>query len=447
MEGQLLIPITSLRHLIILGLWGLILLVGLFSVRMASGREYIEVHAPLAKKYTIAVPQPKFLGGGKTAAALGPELMGQANYSLKLSGIFTVLDPGAFDSRVRGGLTPGPGRLQYFAQLGCHLVIVSGFQTEGKKLRLEMRLYDPGSGQMLLGKRYQGPTATARQMVTRFIDEVIFYLTGQRGLPRGRIAFINSTGEIKELYVLNLDYGRTRQLTRLGTITLSPAWSPDGRKIVFCSYRGGFPALYTISLASQAVRRLRPHGTLNITPAWGPQGLMAATLNRDGDQELYLLNRRGKIARRLTASPGIDLSPCFSPDGRQVAFVSNRQGNPQIYLISSQGGPARRLTFSGSYNVSPAWSPDGDRIAYASRQGGRFQIFTISLKDGKVKQLTHQGSNESPTWSPEGRFIAYSSTRGGQRAIYLINLTNDSVVRLTHLKGKQSQPAWSPGAR
>lgn len=423
-------------------LLSLCLLLGLFSAG-AGAREYIDIRAPLGKKYTIAVPEPRFLGGDPAVAGLGPELMAHANRSLNLSGLFEVLEPGAFDSKPPPGLAPGPASLFSFAQRGCQLVIIGGFQSEGKQLLMEMRLYDPGTGQMLLGKRYRGSKATARRMVTQFIDEVIFLLTGERGLPRGRIAFINGSGDRKELFMLDLDNGTSRQLTRFGTLTLSPVWSPDGQEIVFCSYRAGFPALYTIRLATGAVRRLRPHGTLNITPDWGPRGLIAATLNRDGDQEIYLLNPQGEIKERLTHSPGIDLSPSFSPDGRQVAFVSNRQGNPQIYVMPIQGGAARRLTFSGSYNVSPAWSPQGDLIAYAGRQGGHFQIFTISPQGGEVKQLTHEGSNEHPTWSPGGRFIACSSTRGGQTALYIINVAWGSITRVTRMPGQQTQPAWS----
>ncbi|MBW1917845.1 MAG: PD40 domain-containing protein [Deltaproteobacteria bacterium] len=436
---------SNYRLSLTIGLSGLVLLLLIIGVWTAAAREYIEIQAPLTKKYTIAVPQPQPLREVGGAAQLGTEIVSQADFCLKNSGLFTVLEQGSYDSQALKGLTPDPARLHYFTQLGCHLVIVSGFQTEGQQLRLELRLFDPGSGQMLLGKRYRGPTNTARRMATQFIEEVIFYLTGQRGgVPRGQIAFINENKNVKELYVINLDNLKSERLTRLRTISLSPAWAPDGQEIIFCSFRRGFPALYAVRVATKAVRRLQANGTLNITPAWGPGGLVAATLNKDGNQDIYLLNSRGVIKARLTKSPSIDLSPSFAPDSRQIAFVSNRGGNPQIYIMSTQGGQPRRLTFSGAYNVSPAWSPKGDQIAYASRQGGQFQIFTIPAQGGVAKQLTHEGSNENPSWSPNGQFIACSSNRGGQTAIYLINVARGTMTRLTHLPRQQTQPAWSP---
>jgi TolB protein len=296
---------------------------------------------------------------------------------------------------------------------------------------------------MLLGKRYRGGPNDGRRMMTQFVNEVITYLTGERGIPQGRIAFISGSTDNKELYLMDLG-GAAKPLTRLGTLTLTPSWSPDGQEIFFCSYRAGFPALYAVNPGSGSVRKLTSHGTLNVTPAAGPGGLLAATLNKDNDQEIYLLDRQGNIKQRLTQSPGIDISPTFSPDGQQLAFVSNRGGNPQIYAMPQGGGQPRRLTYSGSYNVSPSWSPKGDLIAYAGRTGGGFQIFVISPQGGSARQITQEGSNESPTWSPDGAFIACSSTRGGKAAIYVVNVKTGAATRVTNMAGAQTQPAWAP---
>jgi TolB protein len=407
---------------------------------LAQSREYVDVKAPITKKYVIAVPALQ--GPGDSGPELGTALSAQANQDLKISGHFTVLDPAAFDSSPIGP-SPSTARLSSLAALGSNLVIAGGWQQQGQQLTLDLKLIDPASGQMLLGKRYRGPTADGRPMITRFVNEVVTYLTGQAGIPQGRIAFISGTADKRELYVLDLG-GAARQITHLGTITLTPSWSSDGQEIYFCSYRGGFPALYAVSPGSGSVRQLTSHGTLNVTPAAGPGGLLAATLNKDNDQEIYLLDRQGNIKQRLTNSPGIDISPAFSPDGRQIAFASSRGGNPQIYLTSAAGGQARRLTYSGSYNVTPAWSPKGDLIAYAGRTGSGFQIFVISPQGGSPRQVTQEGSNESPTWSPDGSFLACSSNRSGKSAIYVVNVKTGAATRVTNMPGNQTQPAWGP---
>lgn len=403
-------------------------------------REYVDVKAPITKKYVIAVPALQ--GTGESSSELGTALAAQANQDLKISGHFTVLDPAAFDSSPIGP-SPSTAKLSSLAALGSNLVIAGGWQQQGQQLTLDLKLIDPASGQMLLGKRYKGGPNDGRLMMTKFVNEVVTYLTGQPGVPQGRIAFINGTTDRKELYVMDLG-GAARQVTRLGTITLTPSWSLDSQEIFFCSYRGGFPALYAVNPGSGSVRQLATHGTLNVTPAAGPGGMLAATLNKDNDQEIYLLDRQGNIKHRLTQSPGIDISPAFSPDGRQVAFASSRAGNPQIFITSVDGGQARRLTYSGSYNVTPAWSPKGDSIAYAGRTGSGFQIFVISPQGGGPRQLTQEGSNESPSWSPDGSYIACSSTRGGKSAIYVVNVKTGAATRVTNLPGNQTQPAWAP---
>jgi len=406
----------------------------------AQGREYIDVKAPLAQKYVIAVP--RLMSPGDAGPELGTALATQANQDLKMSGYFTVLDPAAFDASPIGP-SPGTASLHKLSALGCNLVIAGGWQKQDQQLTLDLKLFDPGSGQMILGKRYRGGPDDGRRMVTQFVNEVVLHLTGERGIPQGRLAFISGSTDKKDLFLLDLG-GTPRQLTRFGTLTLTPAWSADGQEIFFCSYRGGFPALYAVNPASGQVRKLTSHGTLNVTPAAGPGGLLAATLNKDGDQEIYLLDRQGAIKKRLTQTPGIDISPTFSPDGQNIAFVSNRAGSPQIFVMPVGGGQPRRLTFSGSYNVSPAWSPKGDLIAYAGRTGRGFQIFVISPQGGGARQVTQEGSNENPTWSPDGSFIACSSTRGGKTAIYVVNVKTGAATQVTNLAGSQTQPAWAP---
>jgi TolB protein len=418
----------------------ILILIVLVGGALAQSREYVDVKAPITKKYVIAVPTLQ--GPGECGPELGTALAAQANQDLKVSGHFTVLDPGAYDSSPIGP-SPSTAKLSNLTALGCNLIIAGGWQQQDQQLTLDLKLIDPGSGQMLLGKRYRGKPDDGRKMMTQFVNEVVTYLTGERGIPQGRIAFISGSTDKKDLYLMDLG-GAAKQLTRLGTITLTPNWSPDGQEIFICSYRGGFPALYAVNPGSGGVRKLTSHGTLNVTPAAGPGGLLAATLNKDNDQEIYLLDRQGNLKQRLTQSPGIDISPTFSPDGRQLAFVSNRGGNPQIYVMPVAGGQPRRLTYGGSYNVSPAWSPKGDLIAYAGRTGGGFQIFVISPQGGSARQVTQEGSNESPTWSPDGSFIACSSTRGGKAAIYVVNVKTGAATRVTNMAGTQTQPAWAP---
>lgn len=103
--------------------------------------------------------------------------------------------------------------------------------------------------------------------------------------------------------------------------------------------------------------------------------------------------------------------PTWSPDGKQIAFISNMSGRNNLWLVPSEGGFPTQLTVSDQRQTSPAWSPDGKWIAYQSDFDGDelWDIFLVSPKTGKVVNLTQtrEIAEMDPTWSPDGRYLAY----------------------------------------
>jgi dipeptidyl aminopeptidase/acylaminoacyl peptidase len=127
----------------------------------------------------------------------------------------------------------------------------------------------------------------------------------------------------------------------------------------------------------------------------------------------------------------------WSPDGKQIAFVSNISGRNNIWLVPAEGGWPTQLTISDQRQVSPAWSPDGNWIAYASDYDGNEQwdIFLVSPKTGDVLNLTttKEISEQSPVWSPDAKQIAYTSKpkTGSSFEIELIDVYSRRVKHLT----------------
>ena len=115
------------------------------------------------------------------------------------------------------------------------------------------------------------------------------------------------------------------------------------------------------------------------------------------DQEIYLLTGTGKIIKRLTSNRGIDVSPSWSPDGNQFAFVSDRSGSAQVYVQDVVSGKVRRLTYEGNKNTQPSWSPRGDKIAYTSEGNGGHNIFVIGLDGQDPVQLTYDSRDNRIT--------------------------------------------------
>ncbi|MES1207562.1 MAG: translocation protein TolB, partial [Pseudomonadota bacterium] len=220
-----------------------------------------------------------------------------------------------------------------------------------------------------------------------------------------------------------------------------------GAEIAFTSYLRNNPDLWIVSAGGGRARRVSKEPGLNTGAAWSRAGALALTMSYEGNSEIYRIDPTdGRIEARLTNNPAIDSSPCFSPDGSQLAFVSNRQGSPQIFVMSANGGGPKRVTFQGKYNQTPRWSPRADKpqIAFTGRdERGVFDLFLLDVRSGKVDRLTQgHGSNLDPTWSPDGRLLAYVSSRGG---LFVQNPETHHEVQVW--KGSASSPSWGPAPR
>ncbi len=317
-----------------------------------------------------------------------------------------------------------------------------------KKLTLEGQLFDSATNKTLEQKIYRGCPENLRLLVHALADDIVNSLSGEKGIARSRIAFTAATGNGKEIFFMEYDGSTLQQATTLKSLNLTPAWSNDGREIVFTSYQRGNPDLFVLDLIRGTMSYLIKDNGLHSAPAWSPDGKkIAFTSTKDGNAEIYVIDLISKALQRLTQHPAIDASPSWSPTGREIVFTSDRLGNPQLFVMDAEGTNLRRLPVEMSYNDSPAWSPRGDKIAFVSRAPGGFDIFVYDIITQSVTQLTNNArTNEDPTWSPDGYRLAFSSTRDGRSDIYSMMWDGSDVRRLT-FKGTCTSPAWSLNVR
>lgn len=430
------------------GLWKIIwvsLAVFLASAAGASAQyDYIDIRNPSLKKIPIAIPKFRV---SPQDSILSLQTSDQAAEYLDFTGYFKILDRGMFLMDPNQPETEKATlKFQNWTTIGAELLITGNIQAQGDLIDMELRLFDPFKGEMLIGKRYKGWKKDMPRMVRKFCSEIIFLLTGNWGVFDSRIAFVSTGTGHKEIFTCDFDGSRPQQITRFKSITISPAWGMNGKWIAYTSFAKGQPDLYIRDLSGNRGTILSKKG-LNTTPAWVPgQFKLAATLSFTGDQEIYLLTGDGKIINQLTENWGIDTSPTWSPDGRRMAFVSNRSGSPQIYLKDIGSGRAERLTFEGKYNTQPNWSPRGDKICYSTIEGGEINIHAMDVGTRQSARLTYgAGKNEAPVWSPDGSMIAFSSTREkGISRIYVMTAYGTDQRRLVLMDGQQSMPSWSP---
>lgn len=213
---------------------------------------------------------------------------------MEFTGYFKIIDRDAYLADPETDIIVSNINFKNWTGIGAELLITGSLFLKDNVIEMELRLYDTFKGSLIVGKRYKGVVNNQRKMIHRFCGEIIYKLTGNRGIFDSRIAFVSTTSGNKNIYLCEFDGHNSEQLTYDKSITLSPAWSSDAKWIAYTSYSKGKPDLYIKNLKDKHGAVVAKKG-INISPAWVPGKFqLAATLSFSGDQEIYLLTgKRG----------------------------------------------------------------------------------------------------------------------------------------------------------
>lgn len=253
------------------------------------------------------------------------------------------------------------------------------------------------------------------------------------------IAFVRETSNSSgDLFLSDMDGSHLRRITFDQMRIRGVAWTPGDRALVFSSNRGGADELWQVSANGGAPQRIAAKGYEVAYPSLSSDGSMLAYTSTAQNWNIWRVPASSPGApaaapQILIASSGRNNSPRYSPDGKNIAFISDRSGAWELWVADSEGHGLRQLTsFEGPMVGTPNWSPDSRYLVFDARPKGRSVIFTVALNGGSPQPVIDDGfENKKPSWSRDRQSIYYTSNRNGPSQLWRSGLHGEHPTRLT----------------
>ena len=310
---------------------------------------------------------------------------------------------------------------------------VSGGVTSG-------RVVEKINKNEVLAKGFSG--GSQRTQIHALADFIAEKLTGKPGIAQSKIAFkvqphTQGNGEI---YIADYDGHNAQPVTQDNAIAAAPCWA--GRAMLFyISYKNGKPDIFSHNLTNGARKAVAHFNGSNISPAVSPDGKkLAMILSKSGSPDLYVSDLDGGNLKQLTHTREEESSPCWSPDNRTICFSSRKTGASALYKISIDGGEMQRIPTPGYSPTEPDWSSDGKFIIFTS-MAGDFSLFLIPADGhGGVTALV---AGEDPSWAPNSRAVVFTRRSRNTRVLSLLDVPTKQVKDVGRISGSNSQPSWA----
>lgn len=279
------------------------------------------------------------------------------------------------------------------------------------------------------------------------VDGLIESVFGVPGPCSGMIAYAaGGQQQRKEVFVCNFDGSDAERLTHNGTISTEPSWSRDGKTLVYTLYRDNATSVVQVDMVGRRQRRLSRFPGLNAGASLSRDAAwIALSLSVERRVDLYLVPVGSGEKHQVTRDHAVESSPCWSPKGGNLCYVSDKVGNPQLYIVPARGGSSVRVLREYDEAVSPDWSPVSNRLCFSTRIGRQYRLGVVDMgQSGRERELISRaaGDWESPSWAPDGRHVVCSRRTGGTRNLYIVDTWHGTLRQIT--RGRDhSLPSWS----
>jgi TolB protein len=336
---------------------------------------------------------------------------------------------------------------EVWARMGADYLVDGTVELRGDDFVVGYHIYELHPGvKELKDEKLRTKRGNMRRMAHMVSDAAVRQIAAEKPFFTTRIAYVCANSGRKEVWLCDYDGANPVRMTNDQSIALSPCWDRKEDKLLYTTFKRGSAEVWELDVRNGKTTPISSYPGINSAASISPDNdEIAITLSKDGNPDLYILNRKGEVKRRLTDLPSsIESGASWSPTGQEIVFSSDRSGTPQIYRVDPDGIGLTRLTYEGKYNDSPDYSPLADAILYVARgDDGDFQICTIDTKGTDFIQLDQTGSNENPHWSPDGWHAVFCKQVGGKYDLYIMDRFKKKLKKITS-DGKSSNPAWQP---
>jgi serine/threonine protein kinase len=248
-----------------------------------------------------------------------------------------------------------------------------------------------------------------------------------------------------DVFVVSVSGGNPRRLTFDNSCT-TPAWTQDGKEIVFSSTTAGLRSLWRVPVSGGTPQPITGIGEMAMSPAVARKGSQLAYLHfalRNSIWQINLKDEKNALGLPVQrfSSRGINWRPSFSPDGKMVAFESDRMGFSDIWYCAADGSNCKQLTSLHATSGTARWSPDGRYIAFESQSQHYYDIYVIEFPTGKPHLVSTfpEASNGAPSWSRDGQWIYFYSTQEKEHfQLWKVPFKGGTPVRVTRNGGVYS---------
>lgn len=270
-------------------------------------------------------------------------------------------------------------------------------------------------------------------------------------LPRfgGVVLFESDRDGNPEIYSTD-DAGRIKRLTNSLSADTQAVWSPNMQQIAFTTNRDGQNEIYLMNADGTNPVNLTNNPADDQQPTWSVDGQwIAFTTNRDRNYEIYLLRLSNYVLLNLTNNPANDTQPDWMRSmnqdvaGEFIVFTSDRDGNQEIYRMGTDGSSVTNLSASNASDEKANGSPDGSLVVFTTNRNGNQEVYSMRIDGQGQTNLSNSATSDfGPIWSPDQVYVAFTTDRTGNREVYLLKPGTAELYNLTNNPYQDQVTDW-----